>query len=264
MTTRRLLAIVEYDGTDFEGFQIQARRRTVQGEIEKALHKITGEKIRVTGAGRTDTGVHAQGVGVHWDTNWNRPFKELHRALNAVLPTDIAIHDLIEVPSDFSARYSAKSRTYRYTILNQSIRSPLAERYALIVTDPKGLDEQAMNAAAQVLIGTHDFGAFGTPPKGDAKRTVREMHRANVWREGDRVLIELEANAFLYRMVRRIVGTLLKVGKGTLSIAEFREVLEKKRRAGDAVAPHGLCLINVKYEIVGAKNEDIQYDARRD
>ena len=241
----RLLATVEYDGTDFEGFQIQARRRTVQGELEKALHKITGEKIRVIGAGRTDTGVHAQSLGVHWDTNWNRPLKDLHRALNAVLPTDIAIQDLIEVPSDFSSRYSAKSRTYRYTILNQSIRSPLAERYALIVVEH--LYEQAMNAAAQVLIGTHDFGAFGTPPKGE--NTVREMHRAIVWREGDRVFIELEANAFLYRMVRRIVGTLLKVGKGKLSVAEFREVLEKKRRAGDAVLPHGLVLLKVKYDL---------------
>lgn len=245
METRRVLAIIEYDGTDFEGFQIQARRRTVQGELEKALHKITSDKIRVVGAGRTDTGVHAQGLGVHWDTSWNRPLKDFHRALNAVLPTDIAIHELIEVPSDFSARFSAVSRTYRYTILNQSIRSPLAERYVLVVVEP--LDEQAMNAAAQALIGTHDFGAFGTPPQGE--NTVREMYRAIVWREGDRVFIELEANAFLYRMVRRIVGTLLKVGKATMSAEEFREVLVKKRRAGDAVKPHGLCLIKVKYDL---------------
>ena len=247
MDTHRLLAIVEYDGTDFEGFQIQARRRTVQGELEKTLHKITGDKIRVIGAGRTDTGVHAQGLGVHWDTSWDRPLKDLHRALNAVLPTDIAIHKLIEVPSDFSARYSAKSRTYRYTIFNQAIRSPLAERYALVVAEP--LDEQAMNKAAQVLIGTHDFGAFGTPPNDDAERTVRDMYCAIVWREGDRVFIELEANAFLYRMVRRIVGTLLKVGKATMSLEEFREVLENKRRAGDAVKPHGLSLLKVKYDL---------------
>jgi tRNA pseudouridine38-40 synthase len=245
MTSHRLLAIVEYDGTGFEGFQLQASKRTVQGELERALHKITGEKIRVIGAGRTDTGVHAQGLGAHWDTNWDRPLKELHRALNAVLPTDIAIRNLIEVSSDFSARFSAQSRTYRYTILNQPIRSPLAERYVLVVGE--SLDEQAMNAAAQILIGTHDFGAFGSPPRGE--NTVREMYRAQVWREGDQVLIELEANAFLYRMVRRIVGTLLKVGKGTISVAEFGQVLEKERRAGDAVLPRGLSLIKVKYDL---------------
>jgi tRNA pseudouridine38-40 synthase len=154
------------------------------------------------------------------------------------------------VPGDFSARFSATSRTYRYTILNQLVRSPLADRYALAVTG--SLDEQAMNAAAQVLIGTHDFGAFGSPPTGI--NTVREMLRAQVWREGDRVLIELEANAFLYRMVRRIVGTVLQVGKGRLSVAEFAEVLAKRRRAGDAVPPRGLCLIKVKYDLATEGN----------
>ncbi len=241
----RLLAIVEYDGTDFEGFQIQKRRRTVQGGLEKALHQITGEKIRVIGAGRTDTGVHAAGMGAHFDTAWNRTPQVLQRALNAVLPTDIAVQNLIEMPPEFSARYSAKSRAYRYTILNQPTRSPLAERYALLVSEP--LDADAMDAAAQCLIGKHDFGAFGTPPRGE--NTVREMYRAKVQRDGARVLIDLEANAFLYRMVRRIVGTLLWVGKGALSIAEFRAVLEKKRRAGESVPPHGLCLIEVKYEL---------------
>ena len=244
MNTRRFLALIEYDGTDFEGFQIQARKRTVQGELERALHKITGEKIRVTGAGRTDTGVHAIGQGAHFDTAWNRPPEILQRALNAVLPNDIAIHVLVQVPNDFSARYSARSRTYRYTILNQAIRSPLAGRYALLVSEP--LDIDALNAAARCLIGKHDFGAFGTPPRGD--NAVREIYRAQVTREGARVLIEIEANAFLYRMVRRIVGTLVLVGKGALSVEDFRAVLAKKRRAGESVPPQGLCLVEVKYE----------------
>jgi tRNA pseudouridine38-40 synthase len=246
MNKYRLSAIVEYDGTDFEGFQVQARKRTVQGELERALHKITGEKIRVTGAGRTDTGVHAIGQGVHFDTTWNRPPKVLQRALNAVLPNDIAIRTLVQVPEDFSARYSAQNRTYRYTILNQAIRSPLAERYALAISEP--LDADAMNSAAQYLIGEHDFGAFGTPPRGD--NTVREVYHAQVTREGARVLTKIKANAFLYRMMRRIVGTLILVGKGTLSITEFREVLEKKRRAGQSVPPHGLCLIAVNYGVM--------------
>lgn len=242
---RRLLAIVEYDGTNFEGFQIQKRRRTVQGEIEKALHQITGEKIRVTGAGRTDTGVHAAGMGVHFDTAWRRTPEILQRALNAVLPSDIAIRRVTQAPPDFSARYSAKSRAYRYTILNQAVRAPLVDRYALVVAEPLAAD--AMDAAARCLIGQHDFGAFGTPPRGD--NTVREMYAAQVRRDGERVLVDLEANAFLYRMVRRIVGTLIPVGKSALSIAEFSEVLEKKRRAGQSVPPQGLCLIAVKYDL---------------
>jgi len=245
MQRYRLLATIEYDGTDFEGFQIQARQRTVQGELERALRQITGEKIRVLGAGRTDTGVHASGQGAHFDTTWNHPPEILQRALNAVLPNDIAIRALIQVPNGFSARYSAQSRTYRYTILNQALRSPLAARYALAVPEP--LDADAMDAAARGLIGKHDFGAFGTPPRGD--NTVREMYRAQVTRAGNRVLIEIEANAFLYRMVRRIVGTLLLVGKGALSIEQFREVLAKKRRAGQSVPPQGLCLIAVKYDL---------------
>jgi len=246
MEVRRVLAIIEYDGTEFEGFQVQERERTIQGELECALHKITGEKTRITGGGRTDSGVHALGQGVHFDTAWQRQLEVLQRALNAVLPNDIAIRTLHHVPPDFSARYDAKSLAYRYTILNQTIRSPLLQRYALVMPEP--LDAEAMDAATRCLIGKHDFGAFGTPPRGD--NTVREMYRAQVRREGERVLIDLEATAFLYRMVRRIVGTLLWVGKGEMSVAEFREVLAKQRRAGQSVPPQGLCLVAVKYDLV--------------
>ena len=248
----RLFAIVEYDGTDFSGFQLQRNKRTVQGELEHALHKITGDaaRIRVIGAGRTDTGVHASGQGAHFDTAWKKSIAILHRALNAVLPNDISIRSMTQVPPDFSARYNATSRTYRYTILNQAIRSPLAERFALLVPEP--LDVAAMNAAAKCLIGEKDFGAFGTPPRGD--NTIRRVYRAQVERHADQVTVEIEANAYLYRMVRRIVGTLLRVGKGTLSAAEFSQVIEKKKRAGEAVPPQGLCLIAVNYS--GAKDEN--------
>jgi tRNA pseudouridine38-40 synthase len=247
MDTRRFLAVIEYDGTDFLGFQVQKRGRTVQGELERALRQITGERIRVTGGGRTDAGVHAAGQGAHFDTVWTRPPQVLQRALNAVLTNDISVRSIIQVGKDFSARYSAKSRAYRYTILNQAIRSPLACRYALLVPEP--LDTDAMDAAAQCLIGAHDFGAFGTPPRGDAGRSIREMYRAQVQRDGARVWIDLEANAFLYRMVRRIVGTLLWVGKGAMSVGEFQAVMAKERRAGPAAAPQGLCLIAVNYDL---------------
>jgi len=250
MLNRRLLAVIEYDGTDFEGFQVQKRGRTVQGELEAALQQVTGERIRVMGAGRTDSGVHALGQGAHFDTRWHRPIDTLQRALNAVLPTDIAIQSIARVPDCFSARYSALSRTYRYCILNQAMRSPLKARYAVLVKEP--LDEKLMDAAARELIGVHDFASFGTPPKGEI--TTREMYRASVRREGSRVLIDLKANAFLYRMVRRIVGTLLWVGNGALSVDEFRQVIERKRMAGPAVPPHGLCLIAINY---GVLNEDV-------
>ncbi len=240
----RLLAILEYDGTDFAGFQVQKRGRTVQGELEQALEKITGEKVRIVGGGRTDSGVHALGQGAHFDTNWDRPVATLLRALNAVLPRDMAVRSLAMVDKDFSARYSAKSRAYRYTILNQPIRSPLLERYALLVTE--ALDVDAMNSAAQLLTGQHDFGAFGTPPHGE--NTVREMYQSRVRRDGKIVSLDLEANAFLYRMVRRIVGTLLPVGQGRMTIEEFREVLARQRRAGQSAPPQGLCLVAVKYD----------------
>jgi tRNA pseudouridine38-40 synthase len=243
MKKYRLLAIVEYDGTDFAGFQVQARSRTVQGELERSLHKITGEQFRMVGAGRTDTGVHASGQGAHFDTCWNKPIPILQRALNALLPNDIAVRSLVKVSDDFSARYSAKSRTYRYTILNRAIRSPLAERFTLWVREP--LDAAAMNSAARLLIGQQDFGAFGSPPRGD--NTIREILRAQAIRSEDRVIIEIEANAFLYRMMRRLVGTLLLVGKGKLPPAEIRQVVAKKLRAGQSVPPQGLCLIEVKY-----------------
>lgn len=150
------------------------------------------------------------------------------------------------MPPDFSARYGATSRTYRYTILNQPTRAPLAQRYALWVPEP--LDADAMDAAARCLIGRHDFGAFGTPPRGD--NTVRQVYRAQVKRQGARVEIEIEANAFLYRMVRRVVGTLLWVGKGARSVPAFEEIVAKRQRAGEAVPPQGLCLIAVKYDTV--------------
>ena len=241
-------------------FSFKRSKRTVQGELERALHKIAGEKIRVIGAGRTDTGVHAIGQGVHFDTVWKQSNQELHRALNAVLPNDIAVSSLVDVPLDFSARYNATSRTYRYTLLNQAIRAPLSERYAFRIAE--ALDADVMNAAAQLLIGHKDFGAFGTPPRGD--NTVRQVFRAHVERQGARVLIEVEANAFLYRMMRRMVGTLLPVRKRALSIEEFQQVIDKKRRAGQAVPPHGLCLVKVKYDFtIGAKDEDIKHQARR-
>jgi tRNA pseudouridine38-40 synthase len=240
---RFLLAVLEYDGTDFVGFQRQKRGRTVQEEFEKALAEFGERQVRIVGGGRTDAGVHAAGQTASFKMEWSRDLETLQRALNAKLPRDLAVRTLREVPDHFSARYSALSRTYRYTVLNQPVRSPLQERHAL--WEPIRLNVDPMREAARRLIGTRDFAAFGTAPHGD--NTVRELMRANVWVEDVKVFLEFEANAFLYRMVRRMVGTLLQLGRGEISLEEFQAVLLRKRRAGDSVSPQGLALIEVKY-----------------
>lgn len=240
-----LLAVLEYDGTDFLGFQRQKRGRTVQEELERALGEFGLDSVRIVGGGRTDAGVHASGQAASFKIEWARDLTTLQRALNAKLPRDLAVVFLRTVPDDFSARHSAKSRTYRYTVLNQACRSPLVERYAHWVAEP--LDHELMRAAARQLIGKRDWSAFGTPPRGD--NTVRDMVRAEVWREGSRVYLEFEANAFLYRMVRRLVGTLLQVGRGEISEAEFLEIVHCRRRAGDSAPANGLALIQVKYDL---------------
>lgn len=238
------LAVLTYDGTDLAGFQLQKEARTVQGELERALEQVTGETVRVTGGGRTDAGVHALGQGASFTIQSDWTAAKLQRALNAVLPRDIALSELEAVGDEFSARYSAGARFYRYTILNTPQRSPLHERYALHVA--KALDERAMNEAVKLLLGEHDFRAFGKPPHGE--NSVRTLIRAEVRREGEFVIVELEANAFLYRMARRIVGTLVLVGLGGMNPGEIRQVLGGKKRAGTAVKPQGLCLVRVKYD----------------
>jgi len=241
----RVVAIVEYDGTEYFGFQIQRRVKTIQGEIEQALAEITRHETRIVGAGRTDSGVHARGQVVHFAPTWDRPLSDLQRALNAVLPRDIAVVGLKEGEPGFHARYSAHSREYRYTILNRPVRSPLALRYAHHCA--KRLDVQAMDGACASLVGTHDFLAFGWPPRGD--NTVRTVLRAACARAGEFVRVDIEGDAFLRRMVRRIVGNLMLVGLGNLSVRAFADLLSLGHRRTPATqAPaSGLCLMTVNY-----------------
>jgi len=242
---QKLVAVVEYDGTDYLGFQVQAQGRTIQGEIERALALITQERGRIVGAGRTDTGVHAQGQVIAFSTAWRHPVEELQRALNAVLPRDIAVRELRSVARGFHPRFDAVSREYRYTILSQPLRSPLARRF--VHHFPHPLDVSAMNEAAGVLMGSHDFASFGRAPQGD--NTVREVYQAQWTPERPFVYFDIVANAFLYRMVRSLVGTLLLVGTGELSLAGFEEILRSadRNRAGQAAPAHGLCLIRISY-----------------
>lgn len=244
-STQQLLAVVEYDGTDYFGFQIQAQGPTVQGEIERALAAVTQEEIRIIGAGRTDAGVHARGQVIAFSTAWRHPIEELQRALNAVLAEDIAVHELRPVAEGFHPRFDAVSREYRYTIFNQPLRSPLARRFAYHFPQP--LDVVAMNEAAGVLVGIHDFASFGQAPQGD--NTVREVYWAQCTREMSFVYLDIIANAFLYRMVRRLVSTLLLVGTRELSPEGFERILQAVDRdeAGQTVPAHGLCLMKVNY-----------------
>jgi len=238
-------AVVEYDGTRYAGFQRQKNEITIQEEIERALTSVTQEQTKIVGAGRTDAGVHATGQVISFSTGWKRSLWELQRALNALLPFDIAIRELSEVPVDFHARKSALSRRYRYTIFNRPVRSPLSRLYAYHWVGE--LDLEAMKEALGCLIGLHDFASFGRARPGGS--TMREMLEVDCDREGDHIYIDLVANAFLKRMVRTIVGTLLLVGRGELSPQGFKEVLEAKDRsqAGGLLPAHGLCLTKVSY-----------------
>lgn len=241
----RYWARVEYDGTDFYGFQVQARERTVQGELERALERVTGQATRVTGAGRTDRGVHASGQMVSFEVPWRREQAELYRALNAVLASDVAIRDMGRAPEGFHPRFSASSRTYRYTLLNQKGRSPLAQRTAWWVE--RKLELGPMVQASRSVVGTHDFTTFGRSPTGE--NTVRTVCRAEWQQQGPFLTFEIEANAFLYRMVRSLVGMLVLVGWKEISPDRFDEIRKALDRSRvKLVAPaQGLCLVQVDY-----------------
>lgn len=237
----RYRARVEYDGTDFAGFQVQPGARTVQGELEAALARLAGgRRLRVDGAGRTDAGVHASGQVIAFTYDGRLPAAELGRALDALLPADVAIVGLRRAPAGFRPRYAARYREYRYTVWNGP-RSPLRERTALGVRAP--LDTAAMAQAGQVLVGRHDFSAFGAADR----QPVRTIHWVRVRRTGLLVTIDVAADAFLRGMVRRIVAVLLEVGRGEMDDRAVASALGAARPALDgAMAPaKGLCLKRV-------------------
>ncbi len=239
-------ATIAYDGTDFLGYQIQAQGRTVQGEVEKALNIIARKNIRVVGAGRTDTGVHATGQVIAFGLNWRHPTADLHRALNANLPPDIALKALTEAEANFHPRFDALNRQYRYTVLNQPTKDVLRQRYSLHISRPVDVDR--MQQASIALLGTHDFASFGKPPQGN--NTVRTVFQADWQRSGSEITFNIGANAFLYRMVRNIVGTLLQTGLGQMTVDEFKAVLQARDRskAGPPALSRGLCLVKVNYK----------------
>jgi len=257
-TPVRYRARVEYDGTDFAGFQVQPGVRTVQGELEAALATISGgNRIVVVAAGRTDAGVHATGQVIAFTDPNGRPATELARALDALLPADVSIREVRRVSPEFNPRYAARYREYRYTVWNGP-RSPLRERFALGVRDP--LDIAAMERAGSVLVGRHDFSSFGVAHR----QPVRTVHSVRIRREGSLVTIDVAADAFLRRMVRRIVAVLLEVGHGKMNDEAVAEALTSRQPAFNGVtAPaKGLCLRRVVLGPMRAKATPASTTAR--
>jgi tRNA pseudouridine38-40 synthase len=214
--------ILAYDGSLFKGFQRQAKARSVQGELESALRRLNWQGRAILAAGRTDTGAHASGQVVAFDLDWPHPISELQQALNGLLPADMAVQSVRMVNPRFHPRYHATWRCYRYQIYCQPVRQPLLERYAWQIWPAAELSR--LQEAASLLIGTHDFAAFGTPPR-PASSTVRTVFQAAWWEQTPYLVFEITAQAFLYHMVRRLVHTQVQVGQARLEPESIRQAL---------------------------------------
>jgi tRNA pseudouridine38-40 synthase len=247
--TFRYRAVVSYDGTAYQGFQRQAGSTpTIQLALERAIAQVSQQQVTVIGAGRTDAGVHAAGQVIAFDIAWTHSDHDLLRALNSVLPDDIALQELAHHPG-FHPRFDALSRVYRYTVVHAEQRQPLLGRYTWHIRGK--LDVQVMQVAARLLLGEHDFATFGAPPKGT--NTVREVMRSEwqIEQQSYGALLNywIEANAFLHHMVRRVVGMLMDVGRGMRTIQQFEAAFcaAKLASAWTVAPPQGLFLESVRY-----------------
>src|SRR3972149_886525 len=243
----RSQVILAYDGTHFLGFQRQGKGRTVQGAVETALRKLGWQERTILAAGRTDTGGHASGQVITFDIEWNHPAEALQKAMNALLPPDVSVCEIQLTRVDFHPCYDAISRCYRYHLYCQPERNPLKERYAWRVwpAPHTGL----LNQAASLLVGTHDFAAFGTPPR-TRGTTVRTVFQAGWQEDGIDQIFEITANAFLYHMVRRLVYLQVMVGQGRQALDAVQHSLlpQGKGIQVKGLAPaHGLELVDVSY-----------------
>ena len=257
---RNIKLVLEYDGTNYHGWQIQPNLPTVQATVENALTKLTKTATQIIGAGRTDSGVHAEGQVANFRTAARMPPIAFQKGLNATLPQDIVVCSATEVPADFHARFSATSRRYRYTILNREYPSALSRQTSYFF--PEEIDVASINDLCQILIGKSDFSSFQKAGS-DRINPVCEIYEANCWQKAPYIYFEIEADAFLRGMVRAIVGTVLTFNRKFLLASgaknrehqdaktEFLRILEAKDRstAGMSAPAHGLSLISVKYSI---------------
>lgn len=243
----RYAARVEYDGTEYHGWQYQNETLpTVQLVVERALSNVANHFVRVTCAGRTDTGVHASGQIIHFDSDADRSERAWTFGANANLPHDVAIHWIKPVTDDFHARFSAIARRYLYTIYNQPIRPALLR--STVTWQCLPLDESLMQLAANALLGEHDFSSFRASHC-QAKSPIKTIEFLNVHRQADRVTLDIKANAFLHHMVRNIAGTLMAIGSGKQPVSWVKDLLEAKNRAdaGVTASGSGLCLSEIFY-----------------
>lgn len=237
---------VEYDGTDFGGWQRQKNARTVQEELERAVSKITTEEVNVIGSGRTDAGVHALGQVANFKTNSRIKPGNLLKGMNSLLPESITVKNIEEVNLKFNARYDQKLKTYKYTIWNSPIRTSLNFKFCHHLAVP--LNIKKIRSGSKFLLGEHNFSSFESKSN-KGKNSVRELKVIKIDTDEDYINISITGTGFLYNMVRAIVGTLIEVGRGKLEPAEVKHILLKKDRkfAGPTAPAKGLCLMEVKY-----------------
>lgn len=242
----RYAAGVEYDGSHFFGWQRQHHARSVQGDVESALSTVANERVRVVCAGRTDSGVHASGQVIHFDTGARRDERSWLLGVNSNLGADAVLRWVVAVPADFHARFGARARHYRYTILNRDTRPALGREH--VAAERRPLDVAAMRQGARALVGRHDFSAFRAA-QCQARSPVRSVFWLTVERHGEEVEIDIIANAFLHRMVRNIAGVLMAIGTGDRPPAWAARVLQSRdRTAGGVTAPAGgLRFMGVRY-----------------
>lgn len=245
---QRYSLLITYDGAAYAGWQVQPQQRTVQGELETALRRLAGVAIKIHASGRTDQGVHAVGQVAHFDLPFVLPAANLVRALNALLPAAIRILRARLVRRSFHARRSALRKEYRYLIWNDNVISPFLSLYRTHVRLP--LDVRVMQAAAAMLVGRHDFAAFSANPNREIETTRRHLIKLTVSRKGPEVIIRAQSEGFLYKMVRSLVGFLIRVGEGSVPPEETRRILHSKIRTArvPTAPPQGLFLWKVWYK----------------
>lgn len=243
---RRIKLIVAYDGTEYSGWQIQPEAPTIEMYLDKAIHELTGENVHVTGASRTDAGVHAYGNVAVFDTESTIPGDRFTFALNRFLPDSIVIQDSWEVSVDFHPRHCNTRKTYEYRILNTAVPLPQKRNFTWHVAG--SIDIEKMKEAAAYIVGEHDFKSFCCV-RTQAESTVRTIYSLEVLQEGSEIIIRIKGNGFLYNMVRIITGTLIQVGKGRFSPEYVKQMLEAKDRtvAGQTAPPQGLTLVGIEY-----------------
>ena len=245
---RRFALLLEYDGTRYAGSQLQPDAPTIQGVLEAAIEKTTEQRVRAAFAGRTDAGVHARGQVASFVCESRLDIETMQRALNAWLPEDVVVRQIVEVDEAFDARRDAMRRHYRYVIDNGPVR-PVTDRHQVWHV-AGGLDVAAMAQAALSIVGTHDFAAFASRFDNPELSTVRNLSRFDVRRSGDSILIDVEGNAFLQHQVRRMTGALVEVGRGKLGVEAYTAFLTgEPASAGPVAPPQGLSLLSVIYPV---------------